>query len=465
MPLTVAMSRSSLNRASLFVIILLAVFSVSCERQAQAPISPLQKILERGRIIMITQNSANTYYMYREQAMGFEYDLAREFARYLGVELEVVTPNWLQMFELLESGGGDFIAAGVTVVPSRERRVDFSTPYLKVRQHMIFNENMRKISRLEDLEGVSVHVRAGTSYQENLAGLQGKGIGLRLVLVPDVLTEELIRQVAESEIDATVADTNIAWLNHRYYPQIRIGFSISGEQTLAWAVKKGSDDLLAAINSFMAKIKDNGTLRKVRKQYFDDRNDMGKVDLKAFHRRLETRLPRYEPVIRAMSEAYGFDWRFVAAMVYQESHFNPWARSYTGVRGLMQVTLSTAREMGIDNRLDPDQSVRAGVKYLAHLYERFDDVENPDDRLLFALSSYNIGYGHMRDAQEIARKKNLDPHEWTSVEEVLPLLSRPEYYRQTRFGYARGREPVRYVNNILTYYDILIGKENREDGT
>jgi membrane-bound lytic murein transglycosylase F len=449
----------------LLIFILLCLFLLSCDKQVQEPKSLLQRIRGHGRIIMITQNSANTYYLYREQPMGFEYDLAREFARYLGVDLEVITPNWLQMFEMLERGEGDFIAAGVTVVPSRERRVDFSTAYLKIRQQMILPEDNVSIRKPEDLEGVTVHVRAGTSYQESLAGLQGQGIGLKLVLVPDVLTEELIKQVAEGEIEATVADTNIAQLNHRYYPDIRIGFPVSGEQSLAWAVKKGNRDLLRAINEFMVEIEDNGILNKIRKQYYDDRNVMGKIDLKAFHRRLETRLPRFEPDIRAISEEYGFDWRLITAMIYQESHFNPRARSYTGVRGLMQVTLETAEEMGIDNRLDPKQSIEAGVKYLARLYSRFEDIEDHDDRLLFALSSYNVGYGHVRDAQKIARKKNRDPTDWTSVEEVLPLLSRPEYYTETRYGYARGHEPVRYVKNILTYYDIMIGKENKENKT
>jgi membrane-bound lytic murein transglycosylase F len=438
---------------------LLASFSVSCDRTFYQKKSALEQIRERGSITMITQNSANTFYMDHEQPIGFEYDLASEFARHLGVDLKVVTPNWLQMFEMLERGEGDFIAAGVTVVPSRKRRVDFSDPYLTIRQHMILHEENRDIRRPEDLEGVTVHVRAGTSYQERLAALQGEGIGLKLVLVPDVLTEELIRRVAEGEIEATVADTNIARLNHRYYPHFRIGFPVSDDQSLAWAVRKGSDDLMKAINAFMSEIKDNGFLRKIRKRYYDDRNSMGKVDLKAFHRRLETRLPRYEPVFRTVAEEYGFDWRLIAAMAYQESHFNPWARSYTGVRGLMQVTLGTAMDMGIDNRLDPEQSIQAGVGYLAHLYERFEDIENNDDRLLFALSSYNVGYGHVRDAQEIARKNDHDPTEWSSLEETLPLLSRPEYYLETRYGYARGKEPVGYVRNVLTYYDIMVGKE------
>jgi membrane-bound lytic murein transglycosylase F len=442
----------------ILILFLLIPLSVDCDRSVPALPTSLERILERGSIVMITQNSANTYYTHRDQPMGFEYELAREFAHYLDVDLEVVTPNWIQMFEMLEKGEGDFIAAGVTVVPSRIRRVDFTVPYLTVRQQLILHEENRRIRDLEDLDGVTLHVRAGTSYQERLAELQGRGVRLKLVLVPDVLTEELIRRVAEGELEATVADSNIALLNRRYYPHIRIAFPISEEQPLAWAVRKGDAALLTAMNNFMSEIHVNGTLSKIRNLYYDDRNIMGKTDLKTFHRRLETRLPIYGPMIRTAAEEHGFDWRFIAAMIYQESHFDPQARSYTGVRGLMQLTRETAIEMGVEDRLDPEQSIKAGVKYLARLYGLFKDIEDQTQRLLFALTSYNVGYGHVRDAQKIAREKGHDPATWVSLREVLPLLSRPEYYRETRHGYARGEEPVNYVNNILIYYDIMVGK-------
>ena len=160
-------------------------------------------------------------------------------------------------------------------------------------------------------------------------------------------------------------------------------------------------------------------------------------------------------MISEAADKHGFDWRLIAAMIYQESHFNPRARSHTGVRGLMQVTQRTAAEMGIGNRMDPEQSIDAGVGYLASLYERFEDIENEWDRLLFSLASYNVGYGHVRDAQKIAREHARDPHSWSSLMEALPLLRMPEFYREARFGYARGTEPVLYVENITAYYDIL----------
>jgi len=438
-----------------FLLLLLAGLTVSCDSFFTPARSHLEQICERGSLVMITQNSGNTYYLYREEPAGFEYDLVAEFARYLNVDLEVVTPGWLEMFDMLDHGSGDLIAAGITIVPSREKRVDFSDPYLTVRQEVIVHHDNYNIKNIDDLRGETVHVRAGTSYHERLAALLGEGVEMELVLIPDVLTDELIRRVADEEIGITVVDSNIALLNKIYHPDIRIAFSLSEPQSLAWAVRKDDKELLGAINEFFTQIRTNGTLDELYSRYHEDRNILGRFDLKAFHSRVETHLPRFEQMIKSASREHGFDWRLIAAMIYQESHFNPRARSYTGVRGLMQVTQRTAAEMGIADRMDPEQSIDAGVGYLASLYERFDDIEDEKNRLLFSMASYNVGYGHVRDAQKIALERGRDPKSWSSLLEALPLLRMPEFYRETRFGYARGAEPVRYVENVLTFYDIL----------
>ena len=178
------------------------------------------------------------------------------------------------------------------------------------------------------------------------------------------------------------------------------------------------------------------------------------VDLKYFHQKIKTKLPEYEKIIKQEASKHGLDWALIAAVMYQESHFNPKARSYTGVRGLMQLTQRTARELGVKNRLDPVQSIQGGVKYLKKLWNRFEDVHG-SDRILFTLASYNVGYGHVRDAQMLAQTQGLDKKTWASVEQCLPLLMKEKYYRKTKYGYARGTEPGKYVKRIITYYDIL----------
>ncbi len=433
----------------------LSVFVTSCDSPFSKRSFTLEGILKKGKIVLITQNSTNTYFIYRDEPRGFEYELAKAFADHLGVELKIVTPGWTEMFKLVDRGKGDFIAAGVTILPSRLEIVDFSDPYMDVQQEVIVHRINREVQKKEDLAGRTVHVRTGTSYQKRLVQLQEEGIDLNMVLVPDVPTEELITEVAEREIEVTVADSNIALLNRRYNPDIRIAFPITEKQSLGWAVRKGNTELLSAINYFLSEIKDNGTFQDIYDHYYGNRVILGPLDITSFKRRIRTRLPDYEETIRLEAEKNGFDWRLIAAMIYQESHFNSRARSYTGVRGLMQITQATAKEMGIENRMDPEDSIRAGVRYLARLRDMFNDIENDRERLLFALASYNIGYGHVRDAQEIAKKKGLDPDAWENLKKILPLLRLPEYYRQARYGYARGTEPVRYLSFVLTYYDIL----------
>jgi membrane-bound lytic murein transglycosylase F len=251
-----------------------------------------------------------------------------------------------------------------------------------------------------------------------------------------------------------VADSNIASLNRRYYPDIRMAFPIEEKQVLAWAVKKGQKALLHEINIFFEEMRHRGSFAKIHQKYYGDAEIFDYVDLKKFHRRLETRLPRYREMIRRAAAVHGFDWRLIAAMVYQESHFDPRAQSHTGVRGMMQLTRETARELNITDRLDPEQSVRGGVRYLRRLYDRFQGTQDPD-RLLMALASYNVGHGHVMDARKLARRQGLNPDSWAALRQVLPLLRYPKFYRQTRHGYCRGTEPVRYVDRIMTYYDIL----------
>lgn len=405
------------------------------------------------KVIMV--NNANVYYSYRGQSMGFEYDLVNKFADYLGVGLEILTPGWDKMFEVLNNGEGDLIAAGLTITEPRKKIVDFSDCYLNVQQQAIVHKKNRTIKKISDMLGKKIHIRSGTSYQQRLQELQGEGLDIDIVLHRNVPTEEFIRQVAAEEIEITIADSNIALLNRRYYPDIRIALPIEESQSLGWAVHKGNKKLLKKVNNFFDEIKHNGTFENIYERYYRNVSIFDYVDLKKFHKRLETRLPKYELIIKREAKKHGFDWRMIAAVVYQESHLNPKASSYTGVRGLMQITQDTAKEMGIKNRLDPAQSVQAGVYYLAKLYNRFDEIDNPDERLLFALASYNIGYGHVRDAQHICRKKGLNPLKWASLKKALPLLRFEEYFKGARYGYARGTEPVRYIGRILTYYDII----------
>lgn len=433
----------------LVLIVFSLVFIAACTKK-----DALEKIEHSGVITVVTRNNAHCYYTYRDKLCGFEYDLAKAFSESLGVKLNVITPPWGEMNQALSQGEGDFVAASLSISPAREEHLDFSDEYLTVQQKVVLHKRNTRINEVEDLNGKTIHVRRGTSYHARLKELNEQGLNIAISLHDDIPTEEFIRMVAEKEIEITIADSNIALLNRRYYPDVRIAFPIEEPQSLGWAVNKGETALLAKINGFFKKANEDGTFAKIFEKYYANVEIFDYVDLKKFHKRLETRLPKYSEMIKESARKHGFDWRLIAAMAYQESHFNPKAKSYTGVEGFMQLTLDTAKEMGIEDRRDPKQSIMGGVKYLKKLYGRYDEAKDPD-RLLISLASYNVGHGHILDAQGISKKRDFDPNSWSSLQQILPLLRYPKYHKKTNYGYCRGTEPIRYVNRILTYYDIL----------
>jgi len=444
-----------INRALFFLLIILGLTIPGLTIPGcYHPNDTLRKIKNTGEIVVITDNSAHGFYLYQDRPMGFEYQLAKEFADFLNVKLTVITPGWEKMFDTLLSSKGDLIASSLTKTERRKTRLTFSDEYMPVQQQVIVRKGYHGIKELSDLDGKTVHIRRNTSYHERMVELKKSGLNIHLVFYENTPTEELLRQVQNKKIAITIADSNIFRLNRRYYPDLRIAFPVSEQQSLGWAVKKNDVRLLKKINRFFDIIKKNGTFDQIYNKYYAGTEMFDYVDIKKFHNRLKTRLPAFKQIIKNESKKYNFDWRLIAAVIYQESQFNPNAISYTGVRGLMQLTMPTANEMGVFNRSNPEESIKGGVKYLHKLYNQFGDLD-PDEKLKFALGSYNVGYGHIKDARNIALKKGLDINKWRSLEQTLPLLRYREYHEKSTFGYARGTEPIRYVNRVLTYYNIL----------
>jgi len=423
--------------------------------EKQSSNNVLQSILKDGEITVCTRNNAHCYYLYGEQAMGFEYDLAKAFADHLGVNLKVkIAEKWEGMIPALMKGTGSFIAASMTIMPERKKLVSFSNAYMPIQQYVIVHRNNRSIRCPEDLAGKTVHIREGTSYKERLNLLKNKGIDLEIKLHDDLPTEELIRQVAEGKIEVTIADSNIALLNQRYYPKAVLACPISEHEFLGWAVNRNAQNLLYQINCFFKTIKENGKFNELYNKYYANIDDFDYVDMRAYHRRLKSRLPKYKEIIMEAADRHDFDWRLIAAQIYQESHFNPNARSSSGARGLMQLTRSTAKSLGIKEILNPEQNINAGIRHLKALYNYFEEAKGVN-RLFIALAAYNVGQGHILDAQNIAREMNLDPNKWSSLSITLPLLTYQKYYKKAKYGYCRGTEPIEYINKIMLYHDIL----------
>ncbi len=435
-------------------------FSLLIHNKKLGPdLNSFQRIKKIGVLRLITNNSLNTLYYYKDKPFGFEYDLAKQFAKFIDVELDIVTPGWNNIFTYLEQGKGDFIAAGLSITKERIEKVNFSIPYMTIQQHIVHHKLVSGPQNIEDLTFRTIHIRRGTSYHSRLESIKDSGVDLSYVLHDNVATEELISMVNDRKIKFTIAASNIAYLNQRHYPDIKIGIPIQREESIAWAVNKKDSQMLEQINKFFLYASETGLLKQISDKYFTNIEETDPFDLKKFHQRIKTRLPKYKKIIIDESIQYGFDWKLVAAVVYQESHFNPKAKSVTNVRGLMQVTNVTAKEMGIQNRLNPSQSIKAGIKYLDKMVKKFNYIEDKHQRILFGLASYNIGYGHVSDAIKIAKEMVLDEVRWQDLRSVLPLLSKSKYYKKTKHGYARGWEPVQYVDRILTYYDILKQKE------
>ena len=418
----------------------------------------LERIQLRGELIVVTRNGPSTYYQDKTGPSGFEYALAREFAEELGVGLRVEVRH--EIADLLDSvrrGQVDFAAAGLTVTPERIREFHFSEPYFDIEAQVVYRAGSARPRKVEDLQNGRLVVLANSSHAEFLQELQAEHPELSWTAVAEAEAADLLDMVTNGAASYAVIDSNEFTANRIFFPKIRPAFSLGDEGQLAWLFGPGDHHtrLRQQADLFFQRIHEDGSLERLKEQHFGHAWEVTQVDSQTFSRRVRVRLPRYEEQIRQVAEEYQLDWHLLAAIAYQESHWNPYARSPTGVRGMMMLTRNTAREMGVDNRLDALQSLRGGARYLKKIKRLLPaDIEEPD-RTWFTLAAYNIGRGHLEDARVITERQGGDPHRWSDVKERLPLLQKSKFYRNTRYGYARGMEPVIYVKNIRHYFNIL----------
>lgn len=416
----------------------------------------LPGIRERGVLRVLTRNSATTYFIWRGQLMGFEYELARKFAALHGLRLEmVVPPSREDLVPWLLAGKGDIVAANLTATPQRERElgIAFSRNYLGAVETLVARRD-DPIEDPEDLRGRTVAVRRSSSYWATLSELDEK-LGFELEPAPEEMeTEAIIAGVASGRFDLTVADSHIADVELTHRDDVRKAFALGEPVEHGWAVRRDATRLLASIDAFFTQEFRGLFYNVLVRKYFKDPR---KVRRHAEHRARDGVISRWDPLIQEYAQRYGFDWRLIAAQMYQESRFDPQAHSFAGARGLLQVLPRTAREFGFDDLHEPENGIHAGVRYLSWIRDRFDSGSDQKERTWLSLAAYNAGYGHVRDAQRIARSRGLDPDRWFgNVEKAMLLKENPEVYRQTRFGYARGREPVAYVRAIRDRYRAYV---------
>jgi len=419
--------------------------------------SLLDQVVEVGELRVVTRHSPTTYFVGPDGPAGPEFDLVRGFAEQLGVTLVISTvDNVSEILPQLISGESHMAAAGLSITESRREYLSFGHPYDTVDMHLIYKVGTGKPRSIEEAIGRSIEVVAGSSHSDMLASLSQVYPKLEWSVNADVEVADLMEKVAHGELDFTVADSTEFNIQRHFYPDLRVALDLEIADPIAWAFRKGDGDrLLAQADDYLIKAERSGLLAQVRERYYGHTKKFDYVGTRAFIRHFDSRLPRYRPWFEEAGDLNGVDWRLLAAIGYQESHWRSHAVSPTGVRGLMMLTEATADYLDIDDRMDPETSIFGGARFYARQTERIaDSVEEPD-RTWMALAAYNVGFNHIKDARQIVEWEGGDPDTWVDISKALPLLAKREWYSRVKYGYARGWEPVLYVNNIRSYYNIL----------
>ncbi|RBW48037.1 membrane-bound lytic murein transglycosylase MltF [Psychromonas sp. B3M02] len=419
------------------------------------PTTDLEDMQARQTLIMGTMNSALTYSFDGDNYSGLDYELGKKFAKYLHLKLIIKEYDDLDsLFSALEDNEIDFAGAGLTLTPKRAEKYRSSPPYYYLSQTLVYHKGTYRPRDIADIDA-PVNVLKGSSHEENIKASLVDHPDLVINVLENEDQESLLQKVAQKEIRYAIVDSTTLAQKQRYYPALAEAFTIYEKQPVAWLIRKAQDDsLYSAMIEFMGNQYNSGTIAKVEEKYFGHIGDFDYVDTRIFLKRIDSRLPKYETLFKQYATPE-VPWLLLASISYQESHWNPKATSPTGVRGMMMLTLDTAKFVGIKNRLNAEQSIQGGAKYLTQLIKRLPESIPEDERIWFALASYNIGLGHLLDVRRITKMKGQNPDSWAEVKENLPLLHERKWYTKTRYGYARGREAKHYVDNIREYLETL----------
>jgi membrane-bound lytic murein transglycosylase F len=460
---------------SYLVLTFFVLISFSCGRQADrgtsAVILDLKEIKERGYLNALVDNNSFSYFIYKGHSMGYEYELLKLLAKHLGVDLRIkVTSGVAKAMEKLNNGEGDILAFPLTVTKERTAQVAFTNPHFNSYQVLVQRKpedwrqltqdhiNQKVIRNVTSLIGKEVYVMPNSSYVQRLKNLSEE-IGGDILINEDSLDSEiesLIKAVALGEIEYTVADYQIAMVNAAYYPNLDVNTVLSLPQQIAWAMRKTSPELMNATNDWLVKIKKESTFMVIYNRYFKSpRTSL--IRMRSDYSSLGgNKISPYDDMIKGGAEKLNWDWRLLAALVFQESKFQNGGESWAGARGLMQLMPETAERFGATDPDDPKQSIKAGVNFLRYL-DRYwaKSISDQDERLKFILASYNAGLSHIIDARQLAIKYKRNPNLWVDVEHYLLLKSEAEYFRDpvVKAGYCKCEEPVNYVKNVLEKFE------------
>lgn len=454
-------------------LLLLARCSVTDTDKRNTPLvaneQDLPGILKKGKLRVLAENSATSFFIYKGKKMGFEYEILREFAENIGVELEIIRVNDLdEINERLNNGEGDIIACNYTVTRDLQDQIAFSRPYFQANQVLV----QRKLDPLIDITAEAwnkyhitdplqlarkkVDVRRNSAHYERLLNLQNE-IGDTIYIRPthsNQSVEELMEMVSDGQIDYTVADRNIARINQEFYTNLDISLAISFRQNIAFGLSKKAPLLKKRLDAWLLKFMKKETFAYIKRKYYDFSSNLQYPEDGGTIRR--GALSPFDAIMKAEAEKYQFDWRLLAAIIYHESKFNPKAHAFGGAYGLMQFMPGTGSRFGVYPHSPPEAQIKGGMKYINSIRALWKDIPDENEKHKFMLASYNAGSGHIKDAQKLAAKRGLNPKVWAgNVEKMVQNLGKNEYYSDpvVENGAFRGGFTARYVNSIISRYE------------
>lgn len=455
-------SRNGLARHLLAPLALLAVVGATLALRPTP--TALERIQARGELVVATRPSLTTVYRDSDGLTGMEYELAQGFADRLGVKLELLKLDSNDALrQAVRRGKADLAAAALLAGEDGRQGLRYSTPYQNVDTLVMYRLGDARPTSLADLAGKTLVVRAGSRHAEMLADARVANPGLTFKVDQKASAEQVLTLIEQGDADYALINSNAYVMHRALFPDLASGFTLNRDQGLAWAFDANDDQsLYLAAQRYLTQVKADGTTRRLADRFYGHLDQFDLYAARSFIRHLDDRLPNYTADFRRAAESAGFDWRLLAAMAYQESLWDAQAISPTGVEGLMMLTNRTAREMGISDRTDPAQSIRAGAGYLRQLHDRIPERIQEPDRTWMALAAYNMGMGHLEDARVLTQRQGDDPDRWQDVKTRLTLLDDPGYVNQLRYGAAPGGQAAVYVRHIRHYYDLLVRADNSE---
>jgi membrane-bound lytic murein transglycosylase F len=416
----------------------------------------LEQIRLLGALKVVTRNSPLAYYEGAAGPEGPEYELVRDFARRLGVRLELrFAESATGALDAVARNKAHIAAAGIVANDGRRKLVLFGPVFQRIDQYIVYRVQDPLPQSPGDLIGRRIVVSRKSTHAASLRALAKDWPGLKWTQVDDRDALDLLEQVANGKADMTVADSIEFSLGRHFHADLRPAFKLAESEAVAWALSPTGDDLLPEVEGYFEDIGTNGRLADILERNRRALVRFDRVDAESFVAGVRERLPRYQAWFQEAAAETGLDWRLLAAIGYQESRWDENAVSPTGVQGLMMLTAETAARIGVLDRNDPRDSIRGGARYFRLVERTIPKRIDDPDRTWLTLAAYNVGYGHLEDARVLTQKRGQDPDSWPDVRDNLPLLAQERYFARAKRGYARGWEPVGFVRNVQTYAELL----------